>query len=201
MQVAYPAPEARFPHRLFVYGTLKGGFGLNPILGAERKFVGHGRLVGYWMFHLGRYPAIIKANDDLWAVQGEVYDITEENLARVDQAEGHPSFYQRVQVEIPYFGKCQTYVQSPEMLFEGKPFIPSGRWTHPEQSSFRWHRDIKAGETFVPWTGNTSIINPAVPVIDWREPRRLALPSPKEEPVIEKKKVEVVVGPGSEEVG
>ena len=198
MQVSYPAPEARFPNRLFVYGTLKGGFGLNPILGDERKFIGHGRLIGYWMFHLGRYPSIVKANDDMWAIHGEVYDITDENLKRVDQAEGHPSFYQRTKVEVPHFGECQTYVQSPEVLFEGKAFIPSGRWTHPEQASFRWHKDVKAGETFI--QHSTSVFNPAIPIVDWRANRRPTLLPPPKEPVIQKK-VELIVGPGSEEVG
>ena len=76
---------------VFVYGTLKKGFGNHHVLqGAE--FVGEATLPDGKMLHLGAFPGLIPGNTRIF---GEVYRTTPHILQRLDRLEGHPSFYMR----------------------------------------------------------------------------------------------------------
>lgn len=79
---------------LFVYGTLKEGYGNHRLLEEQTLLMRAVELKGYEMRSFGYFP-VISPNDDA-SVVGELYVVTEEALARCDMLEGHPSFYQRV---------------------------------------------------------------------------------------------------------
>jgi gamma-glutamylaminecyclotransferase len=76
-----------------VYGSLKRGFGNHRLL-EQAQFVGVGETPPiYQMRGAGRsYPGIFSGDS---RVQVEVFSVTDSELKRLDQLEGHPSFYNR----------------------------------------------------------------------------------------------------------
>lgn len=117
-------------HKLFVYGTLKQGYyNHRCIQGAT--FVGPAIAHGYSIFNLGGYPGIIE--DDPGKVIGELYEITDEQLARCDRLEGvdheNPSrgLYRRERAEIV---QGTTHLVANIYIYNGRPgeFIESGVW-------------------------------------------------------------------------
>lgn len=106
--------------KVFVYGTLKKGFG-NHVLLSESQCLGPDSLKNYSMFSLGYFPAIRKGEG---TVYGEVYEVTPEQLQRLDRLEGHPTFYERIPVVTNGNQEVQVYVMEKVV---GQP-IPSGVW-------------------------------------------------------------------------
>eukprot|EP00854_Cymbomonas_tetramitiformis_P013853 gene13853-16369_t len=45
------------------------------------------------MYDLGAYPAVVKGTNK---IQGEVFEIDDSTLERLDELEGHPEYYVRV---------------------------------------------------------------------------------------------------------
>ena len=83
-----------------VYGTLKQDGSNHGLLGdSPLKYVGY-TLPKYKLLSMGSYPGAISGNDSLVV---EVYEVTDNVLARLDQLEGHPTFYERLLV--PIFNK------------------------------------------------------------------------------------------------
>ena len=73
---------------LFVYGTLKKGFGLHNII-ASLNYIGETKILGYDMYTNGGYPMAVKG----WgSIVGEVYEVPEEVeeylFSVLDQIEG-----------------------------------------------------------------------------------------------------------------
>lgn len=81
-------------HQVFVYGTLKLGYGNNQLLQGS-TFVGQARtLKPFWMLSTGGFPVVF---DDkrIYPVSGELWEVTEQTLLRLDRLEGHPTWYCR----------------------------------------------------------------------------------------------------------
>lgn len=73
--------------RVFVYGSLKQGLELHHLL-ASSRFLGTATTAPlYRMFSLGEYPGLVEWPDGL-AVRGELYEVGEETLQLLDDAEG-----------------------------------------------------------------------------------------------------------------
>jgi gamma-glutamylcyclotransferase (GGCT)/AIG2-like uncharacterized protein YtfP len=81
---------------LFVYGTLKRGCSNHGQM-AGQTFVSAARTVpGYTLYDLGGYPAIVAEPKDKIGVVGEVWNVDEEALRRLDHFEGvHEGLYRR----------------------------------------------------------------------------------------------------------
>ncbi len=93
--------------KVFVYGTLKKGFSLNYLL-ANSIFIGEASLNGYDMYSLTSFPFITKGKGKVY---GEVYEVSEDLLKRLDMIEGG---YVRKEVEVEILGKkmkVYTYVK------------------------------------------------------------------------------------------
>jgi gamma-glutamylaminecyclotransferase len=72
---------------IFVYGSLKRGYGLHHLLEGQ-AFRGPATTCPlYRIFDLGSYPGLVDWPEGL-AVQGEVYEVDAECLKRLDEAEG-----------------------------------------------------------------------------------------------------------------
>ena len=71
---------------LFVYGTLKRGGRLHSHNMKGATFVGQDRIAGVDLFRIQWYPAAKLGSGTL---HGEVYEINDEILARMDQVEGN----------------------------------------------------------------------------------------------------------------
>lgn len=86
-------------HPVFVYGTLKRGFGNNRTLGKNASFAGVAELEGYALDVSGSIPYCHEVGKS-WHVNGELYYVDGKALANLDNLEGHPYHYERVRVSV-----------------------------------------------------------------------------------------------------
>ena len=87
-------------HLIWVYGTLKRGKGNHRFLSeGGATFLGNARTEpAFTMLHLGGFPGVVRAGKTV--VHGELYEVNDEILGRLDRLEGHPNFYQRQQLSV-----------------------------------------------------------------------------------------------------
>lgn len=141
--IAHTPSGQEGPQKVFVYGTLKRGYGNHfPHLG-DARLLGIGAIPGI-MFHLGGFPAICTA-EHLGPLAGEVYETDWDHIVRMDVLEGvaHGNFYDRIQVKIPPYGPVWTYAFSEKTVgirLQSQQLwaIPSGCWKGRETPSVRW---------------------------------------------------------------
>ncbi len=111
--------------RVFVYGTLLEGEGNHDLL-ARAEFLGPARTPPRFALHdLGGFPGLVAGGEH--AVDGEVYIVGPDTLARLDQLEGHPRFYRRAPIALEDGCTVETYLL-PRDRVEGRPVIASGSW-------------------------------------------------------------------------
>jgi gamma-glutamylcyclotransferase (GGCT)/AIG2-like uncharacterized protein YtfP len=125
--------------RIFVYGTLRQGFGLNYLLNFAR-FHSDGYVYGT-MYDLGSFPGIILSNDKTKKVVGEIYFIDKDTLNKLDHVEGFSpdnlehSLYIRKPVIIfnsnheEEFG----YIYEYNKKYDGTKIVESGDWSEREK--------------------------------------------------------------------
>lgn len=87
---------------VFVYGTLKRGFGNHRVMAdAGGEFVCEGRTVTPFPLVVQGLPYLIFRPGNGQRVEGEVYRIADdEGWYRLDSLEGHPNFYRRKLIEV-----------------------------------------------------------------------------------------------------
>ena len=78
---------------VFVYGTLLSGRYNHDYFLKGVEFMGEATLQGYALYNLGSYPGIIPASGE--RVMGEVYQVDDQILARLDRLEGNGWLYTR----------------------------------------------------------------------------------------------------------
>ena len=104
--------------KVFVYGTLKKGFGNNSLMeSAEAKFICETTtkkeyyLVSYGIPYVVKetkeYPRSIRKMKG--KIKGELYEIPEKNIGIIDDLEGHPNWYRRELVELENGEKAYLY--------------------------------------------------------------------------------------------
>lgn len=111
-------------HQVFVYGTLRQGQ-CNHYLLQESVFLGKcTTLAQFDLFDLGAYPAAIAGSRCL---VGEVYQVDEFTMAKLDELEDYPVEYDRQLIDTP-FGQAWIYLyQSSQGL---SLLIESGDYCH-----------------------------------------------------------------------
>jgi gamma-glutamylaminecyclotransferase len=109
--------------RVFVYGTLKRGFGNHRLL-ARAALVGEATIRGS-MHDLGAFPAVA-IDGKAGTVHGELFDVDSPTMERLDRLEGTPHFYQRKLVHTSA-GEAWVYVMASAKL-AGRPVVSGGRW-------------------------------------------------------------------------
>ena len=92
-------------NKVFVYGTLKRGFGNNGFL-INQKFIGVGCTRNKFALYKDSLPYLVDKPET--PIGGEVYEVDNETLERLDSLEGHPNWYRRkkILVCIPSTGNC-----------------------------------------------------------------------------------------------
>lgn len=132
-------------HRVFVYGTLKKGIHNHRLL-VSSDFIGNAyTLDTFKMFHVG-FP-VIKFSDhpDAKSVYGEVYDVDDETLKRLDSLESEGSMYDRKQINVviddagPFSGDT---VDTNVHIYVGN----DAYWDdtkHPEYTSVNAHDELE----------------------------------------------------------
>jgi gamma-glutamylcyclotransferase (GGCT)/AIG2-like uncharacterized protein YtfP len=125
-------PEAT--RHVFVYGTLRRG-GRNDInrLSPAPHYVGMGEVKGV-LFHMGWYPGLALGGEEAVTVVGEVYEVTPELEAVLDEIEdllpGDDSEYFKRDVVIEVNGRpvpCFLYEINPARV-QGRQRLAHGDW-------------------------------------------------------------------------
>jgi gamma-glutamylaminecyclotransferase len=90
---------------VFVYGTLLHGLRNHYLLeAADVTFLGAARTVGaFEMWDAGGFPFVSRRGATT-PVVGEVYRVDGETLRKLDVLEGHPGWYERVEVPVRLVG-------------------------------------------------------------------------------------------------
>ncbi len=137
--MAKETEDLKFPIRLFVYGTLKRGFGNNRYL-KDCNFSKRASAYGI-LLDLGGYPGFLPCTTGS-VVGGEVWEIpNKEALDAIDGLEGHPHHYTRTKILIVGAEEVWTYVYTRyytamEAGLKGHwQMIPSGEWTANPKAS------------------------------------------------------------------
>jgi gamma-glutamylcyclotransferase (GGCT)/AIG2-like uncharacterized protein YtfP len=108
-----------------VYGSLLAG-GYNHCFLRSSVRMGEARTAArFELVDLGPYPALVPNGST--SVLGEVYRVDKDVLARLDQLEGHPSYYLRALVPLVDGSEVWGYVMMP-VAVAGHARIPSGSW-------------------------------------------------------------------------
>lgn len=117
--------------RIFVYGTLLHGEPNHGLL-ARARLVGPTWTAPLYRFvSLGGFPALLHGGKT--SIAGEVYEVDEETLARLDRLEGHPRFYRRETIDLhdddgsgDVAGRVEAYVLQEEP--RNADVIQHGKW-------------------------------------------------------------------------
>lgn len=121
--------------RVFVYGTLKQGYGNHAAIEGS-KFLGYATITGPYEFvNLSWYPAVCQLPPDspVREIGGEVYEVDHDTLGTLDIIEGHPSYYCREKRMTSLGNKAWVYMLPAEMAAREKVSSLFWRQTEAEQ--------------------------------------------------------------------
>ena len=108
---------------MFVYVTLMKGE-LHHTTMAHARFVRSAETApGYDLVQIDYYPAMIAGGPH--RVPGELYEVDDQTLARLDRLEEVPDYYERKTIELDDGSEAIAYVMPRERAAGGSP-IPSG---------------------------------------------------------------------------
>jgi gamma-glutamylcyclotransferase (GGCT)/AIG2-like uncharacterized protein YtfP len=134
-------------HLVFVYGTLRrGGARAMSISFPDAKFIAEAKVSGS-LYDLGAYPGLL-LNESISLVIGEVYEVDDEILNKLDDFEAS-SDYWRKEVEISPgtdSRRCWTYEPRPE-VYSPRRLIASGDWIEYAKTKTDWPADTGHDET------------------------------------------------------
>lgn len=121
--------------RVFVYGTLKSGHCNNRLL-VGQHYVGRAETLapGLRLVDLGPFPGAVHSASPS-RVYGEVWDIDDAALRRLDGLESNGSFYTREVVETS-LGEAWVYVLPVRDYGDARP-VTLGSW-RPSQEEREW---------------------------------------------------------------
>jgi gamma-glutamylaminecyclotransferase len=116
-------------HRVAVYGSLKKGFYNHSLLHTTDE---ESAYIGIWvtppaytMLDLGHYPGILEGGGT--PIHTEVYGVSDQTLAMLDELEGVPSHYRRELLETGHFGSVYLYIYNLVTV------VTDGIWLPDEQ--------------------------------------------------------------------
>jgi gamma-glutamylaminecyclotransferase len=110
-------------HRVFVYGTLMKGE-LHHTTMAHARFIGQAETEPrYELVQIDYYPAMLP--DGAHAVHGELYEVDDATLRRLDELEEVPHYYERHELTLADGTKAFAYVM-PRTRAPGATPIASG---------------------------------------------------------------------------
>jgi len=97
--------------KVFVYGTLKQGYGNHGLLN-DAKYLGDAVTVGKYRLLNAGFPVIRPG--DVGRVEGEVYEVNRHTLQALDRLEGEGTMYHRKDIHVEMddgsISKVQTYI-------------------------------------------------------------------------------------------
>jgi gamma-glutamylcyclotransferase (GGCT)/AIG2-like uncharacterized protein YtfP len=117
--------------RVFVYGSLRQGMGNHGLMGESELIQQDVMMYPGYMVSLGNFPAVMRTNEDLRQIRGEVYDVTKETMSRLDMLEGYPSFYNREQRNTKSGILCWVYFldgTKKSQYYGNRDIVEHGDW-------------------------------------------------------------------------
>lgn len=134
---------------VFVYGTLKEGFGNHRLLQGCRLVSRFAELHGpFRMVSLQAFPGIIRDKKTHGIIYGEVYEVDEEVLHSLDILEGHPNFYTRTEYIINYADQdgiqdvASVYIL-PYQKYKGHTPVENNKWKESdEEYQARFEKEV-----------------------------------------------------------
>lgn len=118
-------------HKVFVYGSLLSGLGNHGLLIGSTKLGETKSPKLFSMLDLGWFPGVILEDEDPIEIKGEVYEVDDNTLKRLDRLEGfvstNPKFgmYDRIEIDTE-FGKSFIYVYNNR--HRGANKVNNGDW-------------------------------------------------------------------------
>ncbi len=113
--------------RLFVYGSLRSGAAYNDLMG-EAVPLGPARTAAeYTLLRMSWFPGLLDAGTTV--VVGELYDVDEATLGRLDDYEG--DWFSRGEVRLDDGSAAVCWYVVPEVAI-GRPVIESGDFLRPD---------------------------------------------------------------------
>jgi len=125
--------------KVFVYGSLMRGLSNNGCLSDARYLKAARTAYGFALHSLGAFPAAVR-REGAGRVEGELYEVDEQTLARLDRLEGHPTFYRRQWIRLHDGEAAQAYLVDDDSRASGQvarsPLVPSGNWRDEHDAEF-----------------------------------------------------------------
>jgi gamma-glutamylcyclotransferase (GGCT)/AIG2-like uncharacterized protein YtfP len=110
-------------HRVFVYGTLMKGEHHHEVL-KEATFIGLSETEpSFELVQIDYYPALL--SEGTTRIIGEVYEVDESTLAKLDELEEVPHYFVRERVQLADGSEAHVYLMPRERATGSEP-IPSG---------------------------------------------------------------------------
>ncbi len=136
-------------HLVFVYGTLRRGSArAMSTRFPSSKLIADAKVSGS-LYDLGAYPGLL-LNESNSSVMGEVYEVDDETLTRLDDFEAS-SDYWRKQVEVSlgtHRRICWIYVPEPNSeSYSDRTLVTSGDWIEYARTKTDWPANVGTDET------------------------------------------------------
>jgi gamma-glutamylcyclotransferase (GGCT)/AIG2-like uncharacterized protein YtfP len=119
-------------NKVFVYGSLLSGMGNHSLLSNSKKLGDSKSPTGFKMVDLGYFPGVVKSEDGVGDVVGEVYEVDDDTMRRLDRLEGYNSsnpengFYNRIEIDT-IFGSAFIYTINRSFI-RNHNFVKNGDW-------------------------------------------------------------------------
>jgi gamma-glutamylcyclotransferase (GGCT)/AIG2-like uncharacterized protein YtfP len=113
---------------VFVYGTLRQGCWNHHLLMGS-YLVGKGRTSRRFGLYVDKIPFVYK-EEAISHITGELYEVDDETLGRIDRLEGHPQWYRREQEDIQLTDGITEHAWVYFFPEKSGKLIPSGDYMH-----------------------------------------------------------------------
>ena len=159
-----PEPKG---HKVFVYGTLKRGYGNHRLL-ETAKFIGPATTIAK-MVMIGKhaaFPYLLGYSYEFptmegHRVKGEVYEVDDATLAMLDTLEGYPSHYDKddiyVNLSVSNIVKCTAYIKANTSIYDMQNETIE-EWTRdyqiPKITTFQANTDLTYAKRLVDMVDN-----------------------------------------------
>jgi len=112
-------------NKVFVYGSLLSKLSNHRVLG-DSKMITKDSINGFTMYSLGPFPALVLNENSSVEISGEVYEVDSNTMTRLDNLEGYPSFYDRMEVTTNNGHQAFVYYIKGNRLYDVE--VESGNW-------------------------------------------------------------------------
>jgi gamma-glutamylcyclotransferase (GGCT)/AIG2-like uncharacterized protein YtfP len=115
-------------HKVFVYGTLKRGYGNNALINKSKVISLKVNAPGINLYSSGPLPFAARGNG---TAIGELYEVDDIVLAKLDKLEGHPVFYKREKTKVQLAsGEVEAWIYLCDKYAKQNLLIQSGEWEY-----------------------------------------------------------------------